>query len=126
MNGKRVVIADDDPDIRALVAIAVRKAGLELIASTEDGNAAWRAIHSLGPDLAVLDVSMPGMTGLEVCRLIRAEVTLSAARVVLLSAGVDDRSSEAGIDAGADAYLSKPFSPRKLAGRLAAIMETNE
>lgn len=118
----RVVIADDDPDIRALVAIAVRKAGFELVAETIDGTSAWESIQATQPDLVVLDVSMPGMTGLDVTTLIRADDSLAGLRVALLSAGVDDTSRQTGMDVGADVYLTKPFSPRDLALRLGELM----
>ena len=122
MTSIRVVIADDDPDIRALVAIAVRKAGFELVAETIDGTSAWESIQATQPDLVVLDVSMPGMTGLEVTTLIRAEQSFAGLRVALLSAGVDDTSRQTGMDVGADVYLTKPFSPRDLALRLGELM----
>ncbi len=116
-----VIVADDDSDIRTLIAIAVARAGLELIDELPDGDAAWDAIETFLPDLVVLDVSMPGKTGLELCRLIRADARLSGIRVVLLSAGVDDQSLRAGFEAGADEYLIKPFSPRALAERLSDV-----
>jgi DNA-binding response OmpR family regulator len=111
---KRVVVADDDADIRALVSISARKAGLDVVASVEDGVKAWEAIQEFVPDLAILDVAMPGMTGLEVCRLVRADPTLTAIPVLLLSAAVDEASRAAGAEAGAFDYLAKPFSPRAL------------
>jgi len=117
----RVVVADDDGDIRLLVGIAVRKAGLDLVASAHDGDDAWALVIGMAPDLVVADVSMPGMTGLDLCRLVRAEPALSATRVVLLSAAVDDASRQAGLDAGATDYLIKPFSPRELAYRLVQL-----
>ncbi len=118
----RVVIADDDPDIRALVAIAVDRAGFDLVASTEDGTAAYAAILEYQPDLVVLDVSMPGMTGLEVARLVRADILLDGTMIVMLSAAVDQQSRDAGFAAGASHFLSKPFSPRELAIRLSDLM----
>jgi DNA-binding response OmpR family regulator len=123
---KRVVIADDDPDIRALVSIAVRKAGLELVAEGSDGEAALEAVKRLRPDLAVLDVSMPTMTGLEVCRAVRADPTLDGVRLILLSAGADDQAKSIGLAAGAEEYFIKPFSPKALAVRLAALMGDTE
>ncbi|MHB1171981.1 MAG: response regulator transcription factor [Lacisediminihabitans sp.] len=117
----RVIVADDDADIRALVGIAVRRAGLELIDMLGDGESAWHAIQSFTPDVVVLDVSMPGMTGVELCRLIRADARVSGIRVLLLSAAVDDASRQAGLDAGADEYLIKPFSPRDLVDRLSRL-----
>ena len=122
----RVVIADDDPDIRALVSISVRKAGLELVAAAADGDQAWLALQEYHPDLAVLDVSMPGMTGLELCRLVRADPSLAGLRIVLLSAAADDQARAAGIEAGADEFFVKPFSPRDFAAWLSDAMIRGE
>jgi DNA-binding response OmpR family regulator len=119
------MIADDDPDIRALVAIAVRRAGLDLVAVTEDGDAAWEALREHRPDLAVLDVSMPGMTGLELCSRARADESFADTRIVLLSAGVDDNAREAGRIAGAADFIAKPFSPRALGARLSELMQSD-
>ena len=123
---KRAVIADDDADIRALVSIAVRRAGLEVVAEESDGVAALEAVRRLQPDLAILDVSMPAMSGLEVCRSVRAESSLDGVRLVLLSAGAEDRSRSIGLAAGADNYLIKPFSPKMLATALAEMMGLTE
>ena len=118
---RSVIVADDDPDIRTLVAIAVARAGLELIDELADGNSAWDAVQSFEPDIVVLDVSMPGMSGLDITRLIRADETLRGMHVILLSAGVDAVSRQSGLDAGADEYLFKPFSPRDLAEKLSHL-----
>jgi DNA-binding response OmpR family regulator len=114
----KVVIADDDADIRALVSIAVRKAGLELKAEVDNGESAWQAIQDVVPDLVILDVTMPGMTGLEIVQKVRADSAFAGISILLLSAGADDASRAAGMAAGADEYLTKPFSPRDLAARL--------
>lgn len=116
-----VILADDDADIRTLVAVAVTRAGLELIDELADGDQAWDAIQSFVPDIVVLDVSMPGKTGLEITELIRGDARLEGIHVILLSAGVDDTSQQAGLDAGADEYLIKPFSPRVLAAHLTEV-----
>lgn len=118
-----VVVADDDPDIRALVAIAVRKAGLELAASVGDGALALAAIREHRPDLAILDVAMPELSGLDVCREVRRDEAMAGIRVLLLSASVDEASRSIGIDAGADYFLAKPFSPRELTAWLAVGKE---
>lgn len=115
-----VVIADDDADIRTLVAIAARKAGLTVLAAVGDGDAALVAVRDSVPDLAILDVAMPGLSGLEICRLIRADASLDRVRILLVSASVDEASIRAGMAAGAAEYLSKPFSPRELTARLVA------
>lgn len=118
---RRVVIADDDADMRMLVEIAVRKAGLSLVAVAVDGDDAWQAIQDHTPDLVVLDVSMPGMSGLDVCRLVRSDPSLAHIPVLLLSAGVSGASREAGTQAGADDFMPKPFSPKLLSEKLAAL-----
>ena len=123
---KRVVIADDDADIRVLVSIAVRRAGLEVVAEASDGLAALDSVRRLQPDLAILDVSMPAMSGLEVCRSVRADLSLDRVRLVLLSAGAEDRARSIGLAAGADDYLIKPFSPKVLATALAEMMGLTE
>lgn len=122
----RVVIADDDPDMRMLVEIAVRKAGLALAAVATDGTEAWQLIRDHAPGLIVLDVSMPGMSGLDVCRLVRSDATLNHVPVLLLSAGVSGASREAGIEAGASDFMPKPFSPKLLAAKLADLARGQE
>lgn len=119
MNDRRVVIADDDPDIRGLIRISCRKAGLTVVAETADGDDALAAILRERPELAILDVSMPGMSGLQVCRHLREDDSLAEVRILLLSAAVDEHSIRAGLEAGANDYLAKPFSPRQLAVSLA-------
>jgi DNA-binding response OmpR family regulator len=116
-----VIVADDDPDIRSLVAFAAQKAGLDLVDELGNGDDAWDSIVAFKPDLAVLDVAMPGKTGLELCRLVRANDEVSGMHIVLLSAAVDEASQQLGRDAGANDYLIKPFSPRELAERLALL-----
>jgi two-component system response regulator MtrA len=118
----RVVVADDDAAIRGLVEVAVRKAGAEVAAAVGDGTAAVDAIRSERPDLAVLDVSMPGMSGLEACQQVRADPRFSTLPVVMLSAAVHPAAVQSGMDAGADLYLEKPFSPRALAATLRELL----
>ncbi|HMM83378.1 MAG TPA: response regulator [Terrimesophilobacter sp.] len=117
----RVVAADDDDDIRALVAIAVERAGLDLVASAADGDAAWEAIRTTVPHIAILDVSMPGKSGLDLCQLIRGDASLKDTTILLLSASVTEWSQKSGLDVGANEYLMKPFSPRELAARLSEL-----
>ena len=115
-----VVIADDDADIRALVRISAVRAGLNVVSEAADGDEALAAIRLLTPDLAILDVTMPGMSGLEICRAVRADPALDRVQILLVSAAADETSIAAGMRAGAADYLSKPFSPRELASRLSA------
>ncbi|WP_214404813.1 response regulator [Pseudonocardia lacus] len=121
-SGGTVVIADDDPDIRALIALSVTRAGAVVAADVSTGGAALDAIRRCVPDLAILDVSMPGMTGLQVCRAVRADPATSDVRVLVLSAAVDAAAVAEGGAAGADAYELKPFSPRTLAERVRELV----
>jgi DNA-binding response OmpR family regulator len=105
----RVLVADDEDDIRALVCLAVAKAGGTVVGSVADGPAALAAGRADLPDLAVLDVSMPGATGLEVCTALRDDPATAGIRVLLLSAGASLDDVARGLAAGADAYLAKPF-----------------
>jgi DNA-binding response OmpR family regulator len=105
----RVLVADDEDDIRALVCLAVAKAGCTVTSSVADGSTALATACAELPDLAVLDVSMPGATGLEVCTALRADPDTAGIRILLLSAGASLDDVARGLAAGADAYLAKPF-----------------
>jgi CheY-like chemotaxis protein len=117
----RVLVADDEDDIRALVCLAVRRAGGTVVADVADGAAALAAVRAALPDLAVLDVSMPGATGLEVCAALRATPDTAAVPVLLLSAGASPDDVARGLAAGADAYLAKPFGVASLVHQVRAL-----
>jgi DNA-binding response OmpR family regulator len=117
----RVLVADDEDDIRALVGLAVGKAGCTVVASVADGGAALVAARAEVPDLAVLDVSMPGATGLEVCAQLRADPATAGIRILLLSAGASLDDVARGLAAGADAYLAKPFAVTGLVHQVRAL-----
>jgi DNA-binding response OmpR family regulator len=121
LSAVRVLVADDEDDIRALVCLAVRKAGCSVIASVADGAAALELAGTELPDLAVLDVSMPGATGLEVCTALRADPATARIRILLLSAGASLEDVAAGLAAGADAYLAKPFQVSGLVDQVRAL-----
>ena len=117
----RVLVADDEDDIRALVGLAVGKAGCTVVASVADGSTALDSARADLPDLAVLDVSMPGATGLEVCAALRAEPRTAGIRILLLSAGASPDDVARGLAAGADAYLAKPFQVSALVHQVQAL-----
>jgi DNA-binding response OmpR family regulator len=114
----RVLVAEDDADIRDLVCLAVSRAGGVVVSSVADGASALAGVREALPDLAVLDVSMPGISGLEVCTALRAETTTSGVRVLLLSAWASPDDVARGLAAGADAYLAKPFPLSDLVARV--------
>jgi DNA-binding response OmpR family regulator len=110
---KRILIADDESHIRRILEFNLKRAGYEVLA-TEDGRAALATALSERPDLVILDVSMPELTGLDVCRRLKADATLKATPVFLLTARGQESDAEAGRLAGADQFFTKPFSPKQL------------
>ena len=116
-----VLVADDDGDIRTLVAFALQRAGYEVV-SASDGEEALRLAFARPPDLAVLDVMMPRLSGLDVTRRLRAEHGTHALPVILLSARVQEADIAIGREAGATDYVKKPFSPQDLRRRVQAIL----
>ncbi|HEX6247713.1 MAG TPA: response regulator [Nocardioidaceae bacterium] len=118
----KIVVADDDADIRDLVVHKLEQSGHEVV-PVGDGASAVAACRQERPDLAVLDVMMPGMSGLEACRALRGDPDLAGVRVILLTARTQEADVAQGRDAGADDYIAKPFSPRELASRVAVVLE---
>lgn len=115
---RTVLVVDDDPHIRDLLTFALGKAGLAT-REAGDGEAALAAIAERAPDLVILDINMPRMDGIEVCRRIRAQGQLP---VLFLSSRDDEIDRILGIELGADDYVVKPFSPREVVARVAAIL----
>lgn len=116
-----VLVADDDEDIRDLVTFKLRQAGFRLQVFN-DGAAALAAIQAGPPDLAVLDVMMPGLSGIDVLRQIREDERLHGTRVILLTARSRDADVDTGFATGADDYIIKPFSPRELLHRVNTVL----
>ncbi len=115
---RTILVADDDPHIRQLIVFALAKAGLEAI-EAEDGEATLAAVAAHVPDLVVLDINMPRMDGIEVCRRLRATGDLP---ILFLSSRDDEIDRVLGIELGADDYVTKPFSPREVVARVMAIL----
>jgi CheY-like chemotaxis protein len=112
-----VLIADDEPSVRMLVQATIEPDGYHIIEAT-DGNEAWSLIQEHRPSLVLLDVRMPGRTGLEILHAIKSEPELIATKVILLTASAQESEINAGLVAGADFYLTKPFSPRDLLSKV--------
>ncbi len=117
----RILVADDDVDIRELVEFKLSTLGHEIV-TVADGAAAVDACKQGRPDLAVLDVMMPGVSGLDAIRQIRADPSLADLPIILLTARAQESDVETGFDSGADDYITKPFSPRELAARVQALL----
>src|SRR3954447_4424783 len=116
------LIAEDDRDIRELVTAKLSGAGFRVIA-VSDGIAALNAIREQLPDIALLDVMMPGSSGLDVIGKLRTDERTAAVPVILLSAKSQDFDVETGLASGAADYIIKPFSPRELLQRVEAVLE---
>lgn len=117
----RIVVADDDVDILDLVVFKLTQAGFEAVPVT-DGVSALAAIEADPPRLAILDVMMPGLSGIDVLRKIRASETIGDLDVILLTARARDTDVDTGFASGASDYVIKPFSPRELMHRVNAVL----
>ena len=116
-----ILCADDDEDILSLVSLRLERAGFRVIKAV-DGDAALEAVRAHKPILAVLDVMMPKRTGYEVLADLRADQANAGLKVILLSARVQESDMERGIDAGADAYLAKPFKAGELVAKVQELL----
>ena len=117
----RVLVVEDDPDIAELVARYLEKAGYTT-ARVSSGRDALDAVRAKAPDLIVLDVMLPHVDGLEVCRLLRANDHTASIPIIMLTARADESERIVGLEMGADDYLAKPFSPNELVARVRALL----
>lgn len=117
----RILVADDDGDIRDLVVFKLTQAGYD-VEAVQDGAAALHSIEASPPRLAILDVMMPGLSGIDVLRKVRADERLKDLEVILLTAKSRDIDVDAGFATGASDYVIKPFSPRELLHRVNALV----
>ena len=112
-----VLIADDEPSVRMLVQATIEADGYKVLEAS-DGDEAWVLIQEHRPSLVLLDVMMPGRTGLEILGSIKSDPDLVDTKVILLTASAQKSDIDAGLIAGADFYLTKPFSPRDLRSKV--------
>jgi DNA-binding response OmpR family regulator len=117
-----VLVADDDDDILLLVTTRLRRDGFDVV-SASNGNEALALARERKPALAVLDIGMPGLDGLEVLEQIRADEELRGTLVLLLTAKAQESDVRRGYEAGADAYVRKPFSPAELSTRVRELLD---
>jgi DNA-binding response OmpR family regulator len=117
-----ILVADDDDDILLLVTTRLKRDGFDVI-EARSGDEALALAQARRPDVAVLDVGMPGLDGLEVLEQIRADDALRGMRVLLLTAKAQESDVRRGYDRGADAYVRKPFSPTELSARVRALLD---
>jgi DNA-binding response OmpR family regulator len=118
MSGETILIVDDEPTIVEVVELYLRREGFEVLTAA-DGLAALSAVQHRRPDLVVLDLMLPGMSGLDVTRQIRAGGALP---IIMLTARGEETDRVVGLELGADDYVTKPFSPRELVARVKAVL----
>lgn len=118
---QKILVVDDDPGIRDVVCFALQKAGYATTTAA-DGEQALRRFAADPPALVVLDILMPELDGVEVCRRLRADARGKAVPIVFLSSKDDEVDRIVGLEVGGDDYVAKPFSPRELVARVRAVL----
>lgn len=121
MRVESIVVADDSMTVLSMVTARLERAGFDVVSAMR-GDEALRLIGEVLPTMALLDVDMPGLDGLEVTRRIRGDATIAGTIVVLLTARTNPDEVEDGLAAGADAYLTKPFSPQELEAKIEELL----
>lgn len=117
----KVLIADDEPNIVISLEFMMKREGFEVIVA-RDGAQALEAIRREHPRLVLLDATMPGMSGFDVCEAVRADSEVAATRIVMLTAKGRETDMARGVGAGADAYVTKPFSTRDLVQKVKDLL----
>lgn len=119
---EKILIVDDDPELLRLIAFPLHRAGYETLGAT-DGAQALEKVRNEKPDLMILDIMLPGLDGIEVCKRLRSQPETDTLPIIMLSAltSVDDKIK--GLEAGADEYLTKPISPKEVVARVRALLE---
>lgn len=126
MNTKKILVIEDDADIAMLVKYNLEKDGEYSVSVASDGETGLREATRVPPDLVVLDLSLPAMDGVEVCRRLRADEVTSNVPIVMLTARVEEPDKVRGLELGADDYVTKPFSIREFQARVRAVLRRVE
>ncbi|MFN5382816.1 MAG: response regulator [Alphaproteobacteria bacterium] len=116
-----IMVVEDEESITAIIKYNLKKAGY-LVTSTNDGSEAVALCQQYNPDLILLDWMLPGLSGIEICRIIRATPEISNIPIIMISARNEEIDKVMGLDRGADDYISKPFSPNELLARIKAVL----
>jgi len=115
---KKILVIDDEPQIVSILRMYLEKSGFNVV-TAEDGLSALSVFHQANPDFLILDLNLPGMDGLDVCRTIRRE---SNVPILMLTARLDETDKLIGLELGADDYMVKPFSPKEVVARVRTIL----
>lgn len=119
---KQILVCEDEPNMLTSISFIVRKEGFELL-TAEDGEEALKAAREKKPDLMLLDVMMPKMTGFEVCRILKNDEETKDIYIAILTAKGQEADEKEGRNAGANGYIKKPFSPRQLREKIHEILD---
>ncbi len=118
---KKILVAEDEPDVLALVVSNLKIAGFQVLQAA-DGESALEQARSALPSLIVLDLMLPGMSGLEVCRVLKSDAATRSIPIIMLTAKAEEVDRIVGLELGADDYVTKPFSPRELVLRARSVL----
>jgi len=118
----RVLVVEDEQDIAVLIKHALERSGDAHVDVVGSGDTALRAVADQAPDLVILDLNLPVLSGIEVCRLLRARPETAGLPIIILTARTSEADRVAGLDLGADDYVTKPFSLRELSARVRAVL----
>jgi DNA-binding response OmpR family regulator len=118
----RVLVVEDEQDIAALIILTLQRGGDMEVESVGSGDAALKTVTEHTPDLIILDLNLPVLSGLEVCRILRSRPDTAHTPIIMLTARTTEADRVIGLDLGADDYISKPFSLREFAARVRAVM----
>lgn len=121
MEKKKILVVDDEPDVTDLVAYHLKAKGFH-VETLNDPTASIAAARAKQPDLVILDIMMPDLSGIQVCRILRADPKLARVPIIFLTAKAEPHDRIEGLESGADDYLSKPFSPKELVLRVESIL----
>lgn len=117
----QILVVEDDPGIQELIAINLSRAG-HIVRCAADGEVARKMVFEAPPDLVLIDWMLPGISGIELARILRSDPSTRDVSIIMLTARDEERDKITGLETGADDYMTKPFSPRELLARIAAVL----
>jgi DNA-binding response OmpR family regulator len=123
---KRILLIEDDPDIALSIKYNLEKEGAFQVTLLRDGESGLRHVLERPPDLLLLDLNLPGMDGLDICRRLRSRRETAALPIIMLTARVDETDKVSGLELGADDYITKPFSVKEVVARVRAVLRRAE
>ena len=123
--GQKILVVEDEPDIRKLINYNLAQEHFKVL-EAEDGEQALKLLQREKPNLVILDLMLPGLSGLELCKILRDRTDTTHLPILMLTAKAGEADKVVGLEMGADDYLPKPFSPREMVARVRAILRRSE